>query len=223
MVERIIVGALSTNAYIYSEWKKECLLIDPGGNLEELLAQMAIKNLKPLGIVCTHGHLDHVASAYELQRHFRDLETEVPVAIHEADAHYLGSKAEGSHQASFDQIGVDIQDVLDGAAALFPEPDLILKDGDPVFESSLVTIHTPGHTPGSICLYSEAQGVLFSGDTLFFEGIGRTDLKEGDNEAILASVRHRLFVLPPETRVFPGHGPNTTIEREIRNNPYVRI
>ena len=223
MVERIIVGALNTNAYIYSEWKKECLLVDPGGDIEQLLARMSIKNLKPLGIVCTHGHLDHVAAAYELQRHFGEKGIAVQVAIHEQDAHYLGSEGPRSHRASFDQIGVNIEDVLMGTDPLFPAPDQVLADGDRVLDSSLTVIHTPGHTPGSICLYSEAHGILFSGDTLFFEGVGRTDLLEGDDQAILSSIRERLFVLPPETRVFPGHGPSTSIEREIRNNPYVRV
>ena len=222
MVERIIVGALNTNAYIYSEWKKECLLIDPGGDLEQLLQRMAIKNLKPLGIVCTHGHLDHVASAYALQRHFAEQELTIPVAIHAQDAHYLGENAPASHRASFKEIGVDIDDVLMGTQALFPAPDFILEDGDTVFDSTLSVIHTPVHTPGSVCLYSEAHGILLSGDTLFFEGVGRTDLSEGNNETILNSIRERLFVLPPETRVFPGHGPSTTIEREIRNNPFVQ-
>lgn len=223
MLERIIVGSLSTNAYIYSEWKKECLLIDPGGDMEQLLDRMAIKNLKPLGIVCTHGHLDHIAGALAVQTHFAEKGLVVPVAIHPDDAHYLGSGAAAAHQASFNEIGVDIGDVIDSANSAFPAADAMITDGEIVFDSSLTVIHTPGHTPGSICLYSESQGILFSGDTLFFEGIGRTDLKEGDDEAILASIKERLFVLPPETRVFPGHGPNTSIEREIRNNPYVRV
>ncbi len=221
MVERIIVGPLSSNAYIYSEWKKECLLIDPGGDMEELLSHMAIKNLKPLGIICTHGHLDHVAGAYELQRHFRDRDLEVPVAIHSADAHYLGKNAAESHRISFEQIGLDLKSVLMDYDLLFPEPEVILEDGDSVLDSSLLVLHTPGHTPGSICLYSEAQGILFSGDTLFFEGIGRTDLMEGDGEALLKSIREKLLVLPHTTMVFPGHGPNTSIEREIKNNPFL--
>jgi glyoxylase-like metal-dependent hydrolase (beta-lactamase superfamily II) len=92
-----------------------------------------------------------------------------------------------------------------------------------VFESDLRVIHTPGHTKGSISLYSLSQGVLFSGDTLFFEGIGRTDTRDGDAKAILSSIQKKLITLPPETRVFPGHGPFTTIEREIKNNPYIRV
>lgn len=223
MLERIIVGSLSTNAYIYSEWKKECLLIDPGGDLEQLLERMAIKNLKPLGIVCTHGHLDHIAGALAVQTHFAEKGLTVPVAIHPDDAHYLGKGAGAAHKASFKEIGVDIDEVIDGSNPGFPAADTMIKDEETVFDSSLTVIHTPGHTPGSICLYSESQGILFSGDTLFFEGVGRTDLKEGDDTAILTSIKERLFVLPPETRVFPGHGPNTTIEREIRNNPYVRL
>ncbi len=221
MVERIIVGSLSTNAYIYSEWKKECLIVDPGGSMEQILSQMAIKNFIPLGIVCTHGHLDHIAAAYDLQNHFRDREIEVPIAIHEDDAHYLGAGADKRHRESFRELGINMDAVLDGEVPLFPEPDIILNDGAQIFNSGLVAIHTPGHTPGSICLYSETHGILFSGDTLFFEGIGRTDLSDGDGEAIISSIKEKLLGLPDETRVFPGHGPSTTIEREKRNNPFI--
>ncbi len=221
MVERIIVGSLSTNAYIYSEWKKECLVVDPGGSLDLILSQMAIKNFVPLGIVCTHGHLDHIAAAYDLQHHFRDKDIEVPIAIHEADARYLGVEADKRHRASFSELGINMEDVLEGDVPLFPEPDIILKEGSQILDSGLVAIHTPGHTPGSICLYSETHGILFSGDTLFFEGIGRTDLSDGDGNAILSSIKEKLLTLPDETRVFPGHGPSTTIEREKKNNPFI--
>ena len=221
MVERIIVGSLSTNAYIYSEWKKECLIVDPGGDAEQILSRMSIKNITPLGIICTHGHLDHIAAAYELQSYYRDKDIQVPIAIHEADARYLGHGADNTHRASFSGLGINMEDILGGTMPLFPEPDIILKDGNRVMDSGLITIHTPGHTAGSICFYSEPHGILFSGDTLFFEGVGRTDLSDGDGDAILKSIRERLFSLPEETRVFPGHGPNTTIEREMKNNPFI--
>ncbi|MBN2510174.1 MAG: MBL fold metallo-hydrolase [Spirochaetales bacterium] len=221
MVERIVVGQMSTNSYIYSEWRKECIVIDPGGDFEKILSHMAIKNLKPRGIVCTHGHLDHISAAGAIARHYESEELHVPVAIHEKDREYLGKKAEKAHLKSFSGLTSGPEEIFSVFGDDFANADIILEEGDTVFDSTLTVIHTPGHTQGSICLYSESMGVLFSGDTLFFEGVGRTDLHKGDSRALLKSIREKLFTLPEETRVFPGHGPNTTLEREIKNNPFV--
>ena len=214
---------MSTNSYIYSEWRKECIIIDPGGDYQKIISHMAIKNLKPRGIVCTHGHLDHISAAGAIQRHFKDEELHIPVAVHEKDKGYLGPRAAKAHEKSFNGLSIDADEIFSIFGDDFPNPDVILEEGDTVFESTLQVIHTPGHTQGSICLYSESLGILFSGDTLFFEGVGRTDLHKGDSKALLKSIREKLFILPEETRIFPGHGPNTTLEREIKNNPYVSV
>ena len=220
MVERVVVGPMHTNSYIYSEWKKECVLVDPGAESELLLQHLTLINMKPRGIVLTHGHIDHVSAAMAVQRHYRDLGLTIKIAIHAADAKYLGENAGAAHTASFgDNEGSGFAP-FDSEIDYLPEPDIIVSDGDTLFDADLRIIHTPGHTPGSVCVYSESQGLVFSGDTLMFEDVGRTDLPEGDGEVILKSIRENIFVLPEETRICPGHGPFTTVEREIRHNPY---
>jgi len=222
MVERIVVGQLNTNTYLFSSWKKECIIIDVGGNPQKIIAQMTMKNLHPRGIVFTHGHIDHVSACGEILAHYKSLGIEVKTAIHSLDAHYLGKNGEKTQRETLSALKVPVDELIEELLHPLPEPDILLSEGDTVFESDLTVIHTPGHTKGSISLYSPSQGVLFSGDTLFFEGVGRTDMKDGDAQAIIASIKNKLITLPPETRVFPGHGPFTTIEREVKNNPYIR-
>jgi hypothetical protein len=103
-----------------------------------------------------------------------------------------------------------------------PRADVRLKEGDRVFDMDLVVLETPGHTPGSVCFYAEKEGILFSGDTLFFDGVGRSDLPGGSEKRLRESIQKKIAVLPPETRVFPGHGPFTTVEREKRGNVYFK-
>ena len=220
MVERVLAGPMHTNAYIYSEWKKECVVIDPGADPDLLISRLALINMKPRGILLTHGHIDHVSAAAKLKEHFGEKELILAVAIHENDCGYLGPAAFDSHRQSFGDAGDSGHEELDSAIPLLEDADILLQDGEMVFESDLKIIHTPGHTPGSICIYSESQALLFSGDTLLFEDVGRTDLPGGDSEALIRNIRERIFVLPQETRVFPGHGPFTTLERETRHNPF---
>jgi glyoxylase-like metal-dependent hydrolase (beta-lactamase superfamily II) len=220
MVERIVVGPMNTNAYIYSEWKKECIVIDPGGDPEKIIRHMSIKNLRPRGIVLTHGHIDHVAAVGKVKSHFLDLDIEVLVAIHRDDRAFLGRGAGRKHKKSLSHVESSDVDYFEAASTKLPAPDVLLEEGTHPFDSELVVIHTPGHTPGSICLYSEIQEVLFSGDTLLFEGIGETILSGSNRKTLLESIRTKLFTLPRTIRLFPGHGPFTTLEREIRHNPY---
>jgi glyoxylase-like metal-dependent hydrolase (beta-lactamase superfamily II) len=221
MIERIVVGQMFTNAYIYSEWKKECIVIDPGGSAEEIIRQITLKNLTPRGIACTHGHLDHVAAVGQLKFYYEEKGAKVPVAIHSLDKHYLGKTAKRAHKQSFRNLGILDPDLFDSFFSPLPEPDIILEEGKKIFDSDLTVIHTPGHTKGGVSFYSEKQNILFSGDTLFFEGIGRTDLPEGDGKILFDSIKNKLYSLPELTRVFPGHGPDTTLEREMRHNPFV--
>jgi glyoxylase-like metal-dependent hydrolase (beta-lactamase superfamily II) len=103
-----------------------------------------------------------------------------------------------------------------------PKADVRLRAGERVFNMDIVVLETPGHTPGSVCFYSEKEGILFSGDTVFFDGVGRTDLPGGNEKKLRESIEKSIMTLPPETRVFPGHGPFTTIERERRGNAFFR-
>jgi len=221
MVERIVVGSMYTNAYIYSEWKKECILIDPGDDHEEIIRHLTLKNLVPRGIALTHGHLDHISAISPIQDYFAEKEIKLPIAVHKKDKQFLGKNAEQVHRKNFNDLGLNDDTLFNSIFTDLPPADIFLDEGDYIFDSDLVVIHTPGHTAGSLCFYSESQGILFSGDTLFFEGIGRTDLPEGNMEKILSSIKKKLFTLPELTRIFPGHGPDTTLEREIRHNPFV--
>ena len=222
MVERIVVGPMNSNAYIYSEWKKECILIDPGGSVDVIIRHMTMKNLKPRGILCTHGHLDHIGAVGAIQEHYREQDLKVPVAVHRKDKEYFGPKAIKIHRTSIEGQDLDADGYLDQVSWPLPAADVLLTEGKYVFESGLVTIHTPGHTPGSCCFYNEQQETLFSGDTLFFENAGFTNAPGSDEKALLSSIRKKLEILPPATRVYPGHGPFTTIERELKHNPYMQ-
>lgn len=221
MVERIVVGLMNTNAYLYSEWKKECIIVDPGGDKVKIIEHMTMKNLRPRGIIFTHGHLDHISAAIEIQRHFDLMDLKVPVAVHEADARFFGRGAMKRHQKSIAKVESTESEYYEHSAGDLPVPDVLVHDGDRVFDSDLTVIHTPGHTPGSICLYSESQELLFSGDTLFFEGIGETDLSTKEKAQLLNSIRSRVLTLPGTIRVFPGHGPFTSVERELLHNPHL--
>lgn len=222
MVERIIIEPFNVNTYLFSEWKKECIVVDPGGEAEKIIAHMVEKNLKPRGIVCTHGHLDHIGAILYIKDYYLEKGILIKVAAHADDARYFGPEAKSVHIESLKGIPESLFDELNIPLHQLPSVDILLSDGDTVFDSSLSVIHTPGHTPGSICLYSETQGFLFSGDTLFFESIGRTDLPGGNSEAIIGSINTKVMILPDETRVLPGHGPLTSIERERKTNPFIR-
>jgi len=221
MVDRIVVGVFSTNSYLFSQWKKECIIIDPGGDAEKIISHMTQKNLTPRGIVCTHGHIDHISAIKDIQNHYSAAGIELPLAVHEYDLHYFGPAAWEIHTESIAGVSDDLLLTLNIKINTIPESDIILKDGDTLFDSDLTVIHTPGHSPGGISLYSESQNFLFSGDTLFFEGVGRTDLPGGDLETLMKSIREKIIPLPDDTRVFPGHGPFSTIEREREHNPFI--
>lgn len=213
---------MNTNAYIYSEWKKECILLDPGGDAEELIHHMTMKNLKPRGILCTHGHLDHICAAGVIQSYYRDMNVSVPIAVHKKDKMYFGPEAFEVHRQSIDGQGLDTDNFLGSISWPLPGADILLSEGKAAFDSGLITIHTPGHTPGSCCFYNEHQETLFSGDTLYFEDAGLTNAPGSDEKALRTSIRKKLKLLPPAIRLYPGHGPFTTLERELKNNPYMQ-
>ena len=222
MIERLIVGPMGTNAYIYSNGKKGCIVIDPGGDPEKIAANINMLKLVPSGIVLTHGHFDHTGGVQGLIAIYGTDNIRVPVAIHAGDRHYLGKKAGKTNLQTLTDLGVDEPEGFLPFFDNLPEADIILKEGDEVFDTGLVVLETPGHTKGGICLYSEKDGILFSGDSLFFMGIGRTDLPGASEKTLLDALRSKILTLPPQTRVFPGHGLDTTIERELVGNPFLR-
>jgi glyoxylase-like metal-dependent hydrolase (beta-lactamase superfamily II) len=213
MLERLTVGPIGENAYILLGGAS-CILVDPGDEAGRILSFLDSRNLTPSAIVATHGHLDHTAAIPELLAAWHSRGVEVPLATHALDADYFGAKGEETNRALFHAIRA-----LGYFKAYWrpvPSPDLLLGDGDLVPGSAYRVIHSPGHTRGSICLYDAAASVLVSGDTLFRDGTGRTDGPDSDPKALAASLA-RLFALPPGTKVFPGHGDETTIGEERRS------
>lgn len=199
------LGQFQTNCYLVgSEVTKEGMVIDPGSDPLVILDQVRQLGLKVNLIVNTHAHLDHVLGIESVKRAL-----EARFALH-ADEVPILEQAPASASMWF---GRPINPI--------PKPDILLKDGDiiEVGDVKLTVIHTPGHSPGGICLHTD--GVVFSGDTLFNFGIGRTDFPGGDYHQLLKSIATRLFSLPDETIVLPGHGPDTTIGEERRGNPFL--
>ena len=200
----LTVGPLLANCYILTcEETDEAAIIDPGGDADSILREVARLGVDVKVVINTHGHVDHIAANEPVLR-----ATGASLMIHEDDAVMLKSPARNLS--------------LLGGAPLRPvEADRLLRDGDTVAfgREALEVIHTPGHTPGGISLL--AGDVLFTGDTLFAMGIGRTDFPGGSYETLLSSIRERLLALPDDTRVYPGHGPETTIGDERRANPFL--
>ena len=220
MVERIIVGPLYTNAYVISTGKKECILIDPGADATEILTRLEVLNVVPTAIIFTHGHLEHTSAAQEIVNHYAERDLKIDVGIHRSDRPYLPPKGKDTNWALFKPFGDVATAMFKSLYTELPKPTFFLKDGDPLLDTDFVVLHTPGHSQGSICLYSEEREMLFSGDTLLFKTVGRTDVVGADIKKMTKSIRSILFELPPETRIFPGHGPNSTLEREIKFNAF---
>lgn len=204
-VETLVVGPIEENCYVLKDdASNHGLIIDPGDNGQEILAYIRDNGIKVDLIVNTHGHWDHIGAVDFL----RD-ELKARLAIHADDASMLtASKEEMAAYSIF-------------AGGKRPA-EILLKDGDNIElgDNSLQVIHTPGHTKGGICLYG--GGCLFSGDTLFAGSVGRTDLPGGDYRAILDSVRNKLKIVDDSAKVYPGHGPATSMGHERRCNPYLQ-
>jgi len=204
IVNRLCVGLLQTNCYIVGcEETKEGAIIDPGGDAKRILAEVERLGLRIKYVINTHGHFDHTLANKEVVK-----ATGAPLAIHSADAPML---TKGGGAFFFGIIG-----------KASPPADIMLDEGQVLIvgKIQLKVLHTPGHSPGSVCLYSEEEGVLFDGDVLFNMGIGRTDLPGGNYHVMMESIQ-RLLTLPDETTVYPGHGPPTTIGRERQSNPFL--
>ena len=203
-VIKMEVGHLGTNCYIaYCERTRKAVVIDPGGNGDEIIGVLQREKLTLDSIINTHGHADHIAANDQLKQ-----ATQAPVLIHSADAGMLTSAQQ--NLSAFIGAGFSV-----GAG------DRLLAEND-VIECGhfrLKVIHTPGHTPGGICLLSE--GVLFAGDTLFAESIGRTDFPGGSYKLLIQNIKEKLLPLPDDVKVLPGHGPDTTIGWERKMNSFI--
>ena len=204
ILKKLVVGPLASNCYIVgAEATKEGMVIDPADEAEKILQSVKELGLKIKLIVLTHGHPDHVGALKEVKE-----ATSAEIVIHADDVEILQQQFLG---------------FLFGLSyPIPPPPDRLLKEGDSIDigDRHFSVIHTPGHTPGGICLLG--HGVLFSGDSLFNYGIGRYDLPGGDYNQLMDSLQTKLMALPDDTIVYPGHGPDTTIGAERRGNPFLQ-
>ncbi len=206
IVDKLVVGQLSANCYIVgSEVGGEGMVIDPGGDAGRIIDRVRELKLDIKLIVLTHGHSDHAAALREVKE-----ATGARFAMYADDVKTLRRRT--LNLSLF--LGIFYLHPL-------PSPDRLLKDGDEIDIGGLhfKVVHTPGHTPGSICLLGEE--VVFTGDTLFSLGIGRFDLPGGSSDQLIDSIKSRLLVLDNRTKVYPGHGPETTIGDERKGNPFL--
>jgi glyoxylase-like metal-dependent hydrolase (beta-lactamase superfamily II) len=221
-IYHIMVGNLGTNCWIYPldnlpgngqpAGLTPCAVIDPGDDGKRIIAFLDEHKLFPAYIILTHGHFDHIGAVSVLAKEYRSrgAEKSVTIAIHKADAEYLGPDSPAVHYRSLKSVFGESEffnEFLDPQ----PSPDMILDEGDAI--GSLTVLHLPGHTPGSIGLWDKEAGVLFSGDTLFCGGYGRTDLMGGNTEQLIKSL-NRLFTMDGNIHVYPGHDGVTTIGQE---------
>jgi len=209
-ITQLIVGAISTNCWIYQLGEGSAAVIDPGDEAEEIIAALEKLSLVPKFILLTHGHFDHIAALPQLAEAFK---THAPqIAIHRLDAVYLGPGAYAAHSLSM-KAAMGSTAFLDAFWIDMPPPGRQLEDGDEI--GPFTVLHLPGHTQGSAAFWDKEAGVLFTGDTLFENNWGRTDLPGGSEEQIFASLR-RLLAMDADIKVYPGHGGATTIGREAR-------
>jgi hydroxyacylglutathione hydrolase len=205
MIEGRALGAMGANCYLFACMEsKKAVLIDPGADGKKIHQWVSGKGLKVEYILLTHGHVDHIGAVDEL----RDLLGDVQVGIHEGDS---GMLTDGRKNLSS----------YFGPGVVLKSADLFLSDGQEIIigKERLKVLHTPGHSPGGVCFLSP-EG-LFSGDTLFAGSIGRTDFPGGSLDLLLRGIKEKLLILPDNTRVLPGHGEETSIEEEKRDNPFL--
>ena len=204
--ETIVVGPLGVNCFILGDRESnEGVVVDPGADGDEVLAAVKRHGLKIKYVVNTHGHFDHVGANRQVVE-----ATGGELLIHPDDLTLL-TMASRSGQ----KYGLRVEDS--------PAPSGHLGDGTRLEfgASSIQVLHTPGHTQGGCCLYLAGENLVITGDTLFAESVGRTDLPGGDHAQLIAAIKTKLMPLPDDTVVWPGHGPSSTIGRERRTNPYL--
>ncbi|MCA1950740.1 MAG: MBL fold metallo-hydrolase [Treponema sp.] len=208
-VHSLTVGPIATNCYIIETEERIGIIIDPGYDAQAIIARMEALKIVPRYILCTHGHFDHILAIPDIRNHYEQKQIPVEIIIHRMDKDYIGKNALIRHRR--DLAGVGGLAFLERFPRQFPEASRIVEEGDRI--GPFTVLHLPGHTPGSAAYFDEHRGIIFTGDTLFSGGVGRTDLPGGDEIALQASLR-RLYGLPGSTRVYSGHGSETRIERE---------
>ena len=204
---QIPLGPLQTNCYVLSD-EQNCIIFDPGEEPQKIIQYIQTKKLKPLAVLLTHAHFDHIGAVDAIREQYQ-----ISAYVHEKEAKWL------------------MDPNLNGSQKWFPDTPLRQKPAETVLsgEKELIIgpfhfqlFETPGHSPGSISYYLKEYGMLFSGDVLFQNSVGRTDLPGGNQTVLFQSIIDKLLTLPDDTIVCPGHGPVTTIEDEKNNNPFLR-
>lgn len=204
-IEQYVVGMVQTNCYVAFNTKtKEAIIIDPADQAEKIQEKITEKGIRPVAILLTHGHFDHIMAVETLASVYK-----VPVYAHTEESDIL--KNSSLNLSTMAQREVSI------------EPDVKVKDNQDLVLAGfhIQVLHTPGHTKGSACYYIEDEEVLFSGDTLFQESVGRTDFPTGSSVEIVRSIKEKLAILPNNVQVYPGHEGATTIGHEKMYNPFI--
>jgi len=205
IIKKLIVGELLVNCYILiSKKNRKAIIIDPGDEAEKILKVINKERLKVIYVINTHAHIDHTGGNDIIRE-----ETGASLLIHFLEDNSLRNPF------------LNLSIMMSNKGKKFLPPTRTLEDGDKieVEEILLRVLHTPGHTPGSICLYNGKE--VFTGDTLFAGSVGRVDLPMGNRKELELSIRKKLLTLPDEIKVYPGHGPETTIGEERRNNLFI--
>lgn len=206
ILHTIHVGITQTNCYVVGcEKTREGAVIDPGGNPKRILKAVEESGLTIRYVLNTHCHFDHMGANAAVVA-----ATGAPLALHPAELPILQARGGAAW------FGVPVKES--------PMPDVELEDGQVLEVGTLrfQVLHTPGHSPGGVTFYLEEEGVAFDGDVIFQMGVGRTDLPGGDWDTLVRSIQEVLFALPDDTVLYSGHGPETTVGREKRSNPWVR-
>lgn len=200
-----VLGTLSTNSYIvYNTESREALLFDPPSNSDFILKMLTQQSLKLQAILLTHGHVDHMGAAAEVRRALSGIQV----------------YAAGEEQELLSDTGMNLSAMLDMPKTL--EADVLLADGQKLqfLGREISCLLVPGHTKGGMCYYFPEDKIVFSGDTLFAGSVGRSDFPTGSASTLIRSIEEKLFTLPEDTKVYTGHGPETTIGIEKRENPF---
>ncbi|GHH96977.1 MBL fold metallo-hydrolase [Neobacillus kokaensis] len=205
--QQLPLGSIQTNCYIVENPDRSCLIFDPGGDAKKLINLIHTRGIKPLAILLTHAHFDHIGAVDEIREMYK-----IPVYVHKQEEKWLGDPALNGSQffPLIEPLKVKPADHIINEEGLMKIADFEMR-----------VYHTPGHSPGSLSFYFENEGVVISGDALFQGSIGRTDLPGGNQTQLLKSIHDKLLTLPEDTYVLSGHGDVTTITNEMDSNPFL--